>query len=263
MVRPGERIPVDATVLTGRSEVDESLLTGESLPCRRKRPGDRITGGSINGSGLLRAVTRAVGERSTLARIIALVEHAQARKPQIQRLVDRVAAVFVPIVVAVALAAFLGWWLIEDNVTAGIIAAVSVLVIACPCSLGLATPTALMVGTGAAAKAGILIRDAEALERTHRLNTIILDKTGTVTEGKPAVTEVIAHEIDEDALVTLAAAAQTGSEHPLAKAVLDRARGRELPELRDFQSRAGLGLTANVGGRNVVIGNRRSWPSTA
>jgi Cu+-exporting ATPase len=255
-VRPGERIPVDGTVLTGRSEVDESLLTGESLPVG-KQIGDRITGGSINGSGLLRAQTTAVGVESTLSRIIALVEHAQAKKPPVQRLVDRVAAVFVPIVLAIALAAFLGWWLIAGDVTAGVVAAVSVMVIACPCSLGLATPTALMVGTGAAAKAGILIRDAEALERTHRLDTIILDKTGTVTEGKPAVTEVIARDIDEDRLMTLAAAAQTGSEHPLAKAVLAKARGRELPKLMDFQSHAGLGLTANVDGRNIVIGNRR------
>jgi Cu+-exporting ATPase len=256
VVRPGERIPVDGLVLTGRSEVDESLLTGESLPVA-KRAGDKITGGSINGSGLLRAQTTAVGAQSMLSRIIALVEHAQAKKPPVQRLVDRVAAVFVPIVLAIALAAFLGWWLIEGDMTAGVVAAVSVMVIACPCSLGLATPTALMVGMGAAAKAGILIRDAEALERTHRLDTIILDKTGTVTEGKPAVTEVIAHDIDEDRLVTLAAAAQTGSEHPLAKAVLAKAKGRELPKLLDFQSYAGLGLTANVDGRTMIIGNRR------
>ncbi len=256
VVRPGERVPVDGTVLTGRSEVDESLLTGEGLPVA-KRPGDKIIGGSINGSGLLRAETRAVGAQSTLSRIISLVENAQAKKPPVQRLVDRVAAVFVPIVLAVALAAFLGWWLIAGDVTAGVVAAVSVMVIACPCSLGLATPTALMVGTGAAAKAGILIRDAEALERTHRLDTIILDKTGTITEGKPAVTEVITRDIDEERLVTLVAGAQTGSEHPLAKAVLAKAKGRELPRLLDFQSHTGLGLTANVDGRTIVIGNRR------
>jgi Cu+-exporting ATPase len=255
VVRPGERIPVDATVLTGRSDVDESLLTGESLPVT-KAAGDQITGGSINGSGLLRARTRAVGEQSTLSRIIALVEHAQAKKPPVQRLVDRVAAVFVPVVLAVALAAFLGWWLIGGDMTAGVVAAVSVMVIACPCSLGLATPTALMVGTGAAARAGILIRDAEALERTHRLDTVIFDKTGTITEGRPAVTEVIGHDIDEAQLVTVTAAAQTGSEHPLAKAVLARAQGRELPRLLDFQSHTGLGLTADVDGRSIVVGNR-------
>lgn len=221
-------------MLSGQSELDESLLTGESLPVA-KRPGDKITGGSINGSGLLRAETKAVGEQSMLSRIIALVEHAQAKKPPVQRLVDRVAAVFVPVVLAVALVAFLGWWLITGDLTAGVVAAVSVMVIACPCSLGLATPTALMVGTGAAARAGILIRDAEALERTHKLDTIILDKTGTVTEGKPGVTEIIARliQIDEDKLLTIAAAAQTGSEHPLAKAVLPR---REDASCRKFWS---------------------------
>ena len=255
IVRPGERLPVDGRVITGHSEVDESLLTGESLPVT-KQVGDKITGGSINGSGLLRLETTAVGAQSTLSRIITLVEHAQAKKPPVQRLVDRVAAIFVPIVLAVALAAFLGWWLIAGNLTAGVIAAVSVMVIACPCSLGLATPTALMVGTGAAAKAGILIRDAEALEGTYRLDTIVFDKTGTITEGKPAVTEVIAHEIGEYGLVTLAAAAQTGSEHPLAKAVLAKAEGRKLPGLAEFQSHTGLGLTAHVDGRILVIGNR-------
>jgi Cu+-exporting ATPase len=164
IVRPGERVPVDGVVLSGRSQVDESLLTGESLPVP-KAPGDAVTGGSINGSGLLRLQARAVGEQSTLARIIALVEHAQAKKPPVQRLVDRVAVVFVPIVLVVAAATFFGWWLIAGDLTAGIINAVSVMVIACPCSLGLATPTALMVGTGVAARAGILIRDAEALEQ--------------------------------------------------------------------------------------------------
>jgi Cu+-exporting ATPase len=198
-----------------------------------------------------------VGEQSTLSRIIALVEHAQAKKAPVQRLVDRVAAIFVPVVVTIALAAFLGWWLIAGNFTDGIIAAVSVMVIACPCSLGLATPTALMVGTGAAAKAGILIRDAEALERAHRLDTVILDKTGTVTEGKPAVTEIIPNGISECELLTLAATAQKGSEHPLARAVLARAEGLELPKLEEFQSHAGMGLTARAGDRRIAIGNRR------
>ncbi|WP_280981865.1 MULTISPECIES: heavy metal translocating P-type ATPase [unclassified Bradyrhizobium] len=256
VVRPGERIPVDATVLTGRSEVDESLLTGESLPVP-KAAGDKIIGGSINGSGLLRAQASAVGEQSSLSRIIALVEHAQTKKPPVQRLVDRVAAVFVPIVLAIALAAFLGWWLMVGDMTAGVVAAVSVLVIACPCSLGLATPTALMVGTGAAAKAGILIRDAEALERTHRLDTIIFDKTGMITEGRPAVTEIVCHGVDEAQLLALSGAAQTGSEHPLARAVLMKAKGLSFPKLVDFQSHTGLGLTANVDGRRIVIGNRR------
>lgn len=256
VVRPGERLPVDGFVVSGHSQVDESLLTGESLPVV-KNAGDNVTGGSINGSGLLRIETVAVGEQSALSRIIALVESAQAKKAPVQRLVDRVAAVFVPVVVAVALVAFLSWWLIIGNFTAGVLAAVAVMVIACPCSLGLATPTALMVGTGAAAKAGILIRDSEALERAHRLDTVILDKTGTVTEGKPAVTEVIPKGISEYDLLTLAAAAQRGSEHPLAHALLTKANGFDLPRLEEFQSHAGMGLTARVGGRWVAIGNRR------
>lgn len=261
VVRPGERVPVDGVVIGGRSEVDESLLTGESLPLA-KAPGDRVTGGSINGSGLLRIETTAIGEQSILARIIALVEGAQARKAPVQRLVDRVASIFVPVVLVIASLAFLGWWLIAGNVTAGVIAAVSVLVIACPCSLGLATPTALMVGTGVAARAGILIRDAEALEGAHRLDTIVLDKTGTMTEGKPVVTEVIPNGLTERDLLTLAAAAQAGSEHPLAQAVLARARelspaGGAAPSLEEFQSHPGKGLVARVDGQQLIIGNRR------
>ena len=256
VVRPGERLPVDGLVTSGSSEVDESLLTGESLPVA-KVSGDKVTGGSINGGGLLRIETTAVGAQSTLSRIIALVENAQAKKPPVQRLVDRVAAIFVPVVVGVALATFLGWWLIAGDFTAGVIAAVSVLVIACPCSLGLATPTALMVGAGAAAKAGILIRDAEALERAHKLDTMILDKTGTMTEGKPAVTELVPNGVSEAQLLTLAAAAQKGSEHPLARAILAKAAGISLPPFAEFQSHAGKGLTALVDGRPIAIGNRR------
>ena len=256
VVRPGERLPVDGIVVSGTSDVDESLLTGESLPVA-KHKGESVTGGSINGSGLLRIETTAVGEHSTLARIIALVEHAQAKKAPVQRLVDRVAAVFVPIVVTLAGLTFLAWWLLMGQLTAGVIAGVAVMVIACPCALGLATPTALMVGTGAAAKAGILIRDAEALERAHGLDTIALDKTGTLTEGRPRVTDIVAIGISETALLSLTAAAQTGSEHPLARAVLLKADSLELPKLESFQGRPGMGLMAQVTGRTVAIGNRR------
>lgn len=255
VVRPGEKLPVDGVIVSGESEVDESLITGESLPVT-KHPGDRVVGGSINGGGLLRIETTAVGGQSVLARIIALVEHAQARKPPVQQLVDRVSAVFVPIVVTIAGLAFLGFWL-AGHPAAGVIAAVSVLVIACPCALGLATPTALMVGTGAAARAGILIRDPQALESAHRLDTVILDKTGTVTEGKPAVTEIIPRGIEEGELLRLAAAAQTGSEHPLARAVLAKAEGLPMPKLEAFQAHAGRGLTARIDGRRIAIGNRR------
>lgn len=257
VVRPGERLPVDGIVLTGSSAVDESLLTGESLPIT-KAAGDAVTGGSINGAGLLRVSTTAVGEASTLARIIALVEGAQAKKAPVQRLVDRVASIFVPVVLACAAAAFLGWWLVGGHLTQGLISAVSVLVIACPCSLGLATPTALMVGTGAAARAGILIRDAEALERAYRIDTVVFDKTGTLTEGKPTVTDVVPLGAEtEEPLVRMVAAAQKGSEHPLARAILAHAEGMTLPMLDDFQSRTGMGLMATVEGRELAIGNRR------
>jgi len=256
VVRPGERLPTDGRVLSGSSQVDESLLTGESLPVD-KAPDDRVVGGSINGGGLLRVETTAVGEDSTLARVIALVEGAQTRKPPVQRLVDRVAAVFVPVVIGCALIALLGWWALAGSFAAGLIAAVSVLVIACPCSLGLATPAALMVGTGAAARAGILIRDAEALERAHKVDTVVLDKTGTLTEGHPAVTEMIATGAKEPELLQVAASAQAGSEHPLARAVLARAGDMRLGTLAEFQSHGGMGLTAEVDGRRIAIGNRR------
>jgi P-type Cu+ transporter len=255
VVRPGERFPTDGHILTGTSQADESLLTGESLPVD-KHPGDSVTGGAINGSGLLRVQTTAVGTDSTLARIIALVEGAQSHKAPVQRLVDRVAAVFVPIVLACAAAALLGWWLVGGSFASGLIAAVSVLVIACPCALGLATPAALMAGTGAAARAGILIRDVEALERARQLDTVVLDKTGTLTEGHPTVTELLPAASDEAELLALAAAAQTGSEHPLARAVLARAADQPLLPLSDFQGQPGLGLTATVAGRRIAIGNR-------
>ena len=257
VIRPGERIPVDAEVIEGASEADESLLTGESLPVS-KVVGDRVTGGAVNGSGLLRVRTRAVGKNTALARIIALVEGAQAAKAPVQRLVDDVAAVFVPAVLVVALVALLLWWIAFGDFAGGLIAAVSVLVIACPCALGLATPTAIMVGTGMAARAGILIRDPEALELAHRLDTVVLDKTGTLTEGKPAVTALVpADGVGDDELLRLAAAAQQGSEHPLAHAVLARAEGLELPRVAAFTAHVGRGLTADVDGRRLAIGNRR------
>ncbi len=256
VVRPGERLPVDGIVISGQSEADESLLTGESLPVQKKR-GDKVTGGAINGSGLLRVETTAVGERSMLARIIALVERAQVKKAPVQKLVDKVSAVFVQVVLVVALATFLVWWLVIGNVSSGVLAAISVLVIACPCALGLATPAALMVGTGAAARAGILIKDAEALERAHLIDTVVLDKTGTLTEGKPSVTDVVAYGIDERQLLQLVASAQTGSEHPLAKAILTKAGGLAHLALDAFQSLPGSGLTATVGGRRIAVGNRR------
>ena len=259
IIRPGERAPVDGRIISGASALDESLITGESLPVE-KQEGDRVVGGSINGSGFLRVATQAVGAQSTLSRIIALVESAQAKKAPVQKLVDKVAAIFVPVVLGIAALTFLGWWLIAGEPGAGVIAAVSVMVIACPCALGLATPTAFMVGTGVAARAGILIRDAEALEHGRSINAIILDKTGTLTEGKPAVTDVIALTMSDDELVRLAAGAQQGSEHPLAHAILARHgenNSSPLPRLESFTAHVGRGLVAVVEGRSIAIGNRR------
>jgi Cu+-exporting ATPase len=260
VMRPGERAPVDGRIIEGKSAVDESLITGESLPVE-KHAGDKIIGGSINGSGLLRVETTAVGAQSALARIIALVESAQAKKAPVQKLVDRVSAVFVPIVLLVAGITLIGWSLAGDF-AGGLIAAVSVMVIACPCALGLATPTAFMVGTGVAARAGILIRDAQALEHGRNVDAVILDKTGTLTEGKPAVTDIIAlAHLSEHELLRLAAAAQQGSEHPLAHAILTRygenAQATPLPRVEEFQSHTGRGLTAKVDNRLLAIGNRR------
>lgn len=248
-------MPTDGRVLAGVSQVDESMLTGESLPVE-KQPDEMVVGGSINGSGLLRVETTAIGEQSMLARIIAQVKGAQAKKAPVQRLADRVAAIFVPIVLACALAAFLGWYFLTGSFVGGLIVAVAVLVIACPCSLGLATPTALAVGTGAEARAAILIRDAEALERAHRLDIVVLDKTGTVTDGRPEATQLVPHGVAEAELLRLAGAAQTGSEHPLARAVVARAEGMRLPRQEEFRSHPGRGLTARVAGRRLAIGNR-------
>jgi Cu+-exporting ATPase len=258
LVRPGEKIPVDGIIVEGQGQVDESLLTGESMPVD-KGPGDPVTGGSINGDGLLRIRATTVGVESTVSRIIRLVEGAQASKAPIQRLVDQIAAVFVPVVVAIAGITFAVWWVVDGRIPMAIVAAVSVLVIACPCALGLATPTAIMVGTGAAARHGILIKDAEALERAHRVTVVVFDKTGTLTEGKPAVSDVVAADGDTVRLLTLAASAQQGSEHPLARAVLDAARAQGLPLKRigDFRALPGRGLQATVEDHRLLIGSQK------
>src|SRR5471032_1286699 len=222
VVRPGERIAVDGVVEEGASHVDESLITGESLAVARQA-GDKVTGGAINGDGLLLVRATAVGAEATLARIIRLVEDAQAAKAPIQQLVDRVSAVFVPVVLVLALLTFAGWCLAAGDVQTAIINAVAVLVIACPCALGLATPAAIMAGTGVAARHGILIKDAVALELAHRVGTVAFDKTGTLTEGKPALRALAPFEIDAARLLQLAAAVQRGSEHALARAVVDAA----------------------------------------
>ena len=261
VVKPGERMPVDGSILQGESELDESLLTGESLPAHRG-PGDPVTGGSINGSGLLHVEALRVGADSTLSQIVALVEGAQASKAPVERLVDRVASIFVPIVVGIAVATFAGWLAVGADTATAIINAVSVLVIACPCALGLATPTALMVGTGAAARAGILIKDAAALERAHAIDVAVFDKTGTLTEGRPEVRTVLLTESQrgqgEDELLKLAASAQQGSEHPLGRALVraGRERGLALTSPTAFEALPGRGVDATVDGMRLAIGNR-------
>jgi Cu+-exporting ATPase len=257
IVRPGERIAVDGIVESGASEVDESLLTGESRPVS-KQMGDRVIGGAVNGDGMLRVRATEIGAEATLARIIRLVESAQAAKAPVQRLVDRVSAVFVPAVILVALATFLAWWLIVGEAQDGFVAAVSVLVIACPCALGLATPTAIMAGTGVAARAGILIRDAEALERAHQIKIVVFDKTGTLTQGHPVVQDVMAASShDKDAVLRTAAIAQQGSEHPLARAILDAAKHLgKLPALDSFRALPGRGIVAQADGAAILVGNR-------
>ena len=256
IVRPGERVPVDGEVMAGRSELDESLITGESLPVD-KQPGSKVTGGAINGTGLLEVRATAVGADSTLARIIRLVENAQGGKAPVQRLVDQISAIFVPIVVILAVITFLGWFTVTGNFEQAFISAVAVLVIACPCALGLATPTAIMTGTGAAARAGILIKDVESLERAHRLDTIVFDKTGTLTAGRPTIVGTATLRGGEDQLLQLAASVQYGSEHPLARAMLAAAEQHKLPRLpvTDFRSHTGRGVSGTVAGRELFIGN--------
>ncbi len=256
VIRPGERVPADGKVLEGESHADESMLTGEPLPIA-KAPGDRVTGGSVNAEGVLNVAVQAIGAQSTLAKIIQLVENAQARKAPIQRLVDRVSAVFVPVVLGIALLTLLGWGLTTGNWEQAILNAVAVLVIACPCALGLATPTAIMAGTGVAAKNGILIKDAEALESAHAVEAVAFDKTGTLTVGKPAMVAFEAHDADRDSMLALAAAVQAGSEHPLAKAVVDAAKGMQTVRATNVKAVAGRGVHATVNGRRLALGSDR------
>jgi Cu+-exporting ATPase len=258
VVRPGERIAADGLVIEGAGGVDESLVTGESLLVA-KAPGERVVTGSLNAEGRLRIEITALGRDTTLAKIVALVEGAQASKAPVQRLVDRVSAVFVPAVLAIALLTTVAWWLSGVGAETAIITGISVLVIACPCALGLATPAAIMVATGAAARAGVLVKDAAALEAAHGVDTVIFDKTGTLTVGKPQLAAIWPVAGDATGLLALVAAAQQGSEHPLARAVLAAARERGLPlaPLQAFRALPGKGIEAVVEGRRLLVGSRR------
>lgn len=274
LVHPGEKIPVDGVVVDGRSTIDESMLTGESLPVE-KTAGDEVIGGTINKMGLLKFEATKIGKETVLAQIIKLVEEAQTSKAPIQNLADKISAIFVPVVIGIATVTFLVWYFLiplspDAQVglfTRALINTVAVLVIACPCAMGLATPTAVMVGTGKGAEMGILIKKSESLERAGKINTVVLDKTGTITRGQPAVTQILLSEFyaDEDELIRLVASVEKGSEHPLGEAITAEAnaKGMKLSEPLGFSAVAGHGVQAEVDGHQVLVGNRRLMDSQA
>ena len=253
MVRPGESVPVDGEVVDGASSVNEAMLTGESMPVG-KAAGDKVFAATANGQGALRCRATGVGEQTLLAGIIRLVGEAQGSKAPVQRLADRISAVFVPVVCAIALATFAGWWLYAGDFAGALVNAVAVLVIACPCALGLATPTAIMVGTGQGARAGILVKNVEALERAEKIAVLALDKTGTLTKGEPQVTDVVPLAAGADEALRLAAALEQGSEHPLARAVLARAAAVDLQKVANFSATPGQGVAGEVDGRRLRLG---------
>jgi Cu+-exporting ATPase len=265
-VRPGDKVPVDGTVTEGSTSIDESMVTGESLPVS-KQAGDEVVGGTVNGSGSVVVRAEKLGADSMLARIVDMVADAQRSRAPIQSLVDRVSAVFVPSVIGIAVVAFVVWLLVgpEPRLAHALVVAVSVLIVACPCALGLATPMSIMVGVGRGAREGVLIRDAEALEAMEKVDTVVVDKTGTLTEGRPAVTSIVTSgEVSRDDALRLAAAVERSSEHPLAGAVVAAARdaGLEIPGASDFSSQAGGGVSATVEGRDVRVG-KADYASTS
>ena len=258
-VRPGEKIPVDGEVAQGGSAVDESMLTGESVPVD-KRPGDKVVGATVNAHGSLTLRATAVGTDTALAQIIRLVEQAQGSKAPVQRLADRISGIFVPAVLLLAVLTLAGWWLVAGDPAQGMVSAVAVLIIACPCALGLATPTAIMVGTGRGASMGVLIKGGEVLERSKRIDTVVFDKTGTLTRGEMALTDVVAAEgEDEDGVLARAGAVEAASEHPVGRAIVEGARERleALDGVEEFEAVAGHGVRAVVAGTTVHVGRRR------
>jgi P-type Cu+ transporter len=261
VVRPGEKIPVDGLIRDGRSTVDESMLTGESIPIE-KSPGDEVFGGTLNRAGTFRFEATKVGADTALQQIVRLVQEAQGSKAPIARTADVISGIFTPIVISIAIAAFVAWFILgpeETRFTFALVNFVAVLIIACPCALGLATPTAIMVGTGRGAEHGVLVKGGESLEIAHRIDVVVLDKTGTITTGKPALVDVLPHRFDADELLRLAATAERGSEHPLAEAVVLGARERDvlLTDVDAFEAVAGHGVDARVEGRRVLLGNAR------
>ncbi|MEC1731904.1 copper-exporting P-type ATPase CopA [Bacillus mojavensis] len=263
-VKPGERIPVDGEVLEGRSAVDESMITGESLPVD-KTPGDSVTGATVNSNGFLKIKAVNVGKETALSHIIKIVEEAQGSKAPIQRLADQISGIFVPIVLGIAVLTFIWYlWASPGDFAEAISKFIAVLVIACPCALGLATPTSIMAGSGRAAEFGILFKGGEHLEKTHRLDTIVLDKTGTVTNGKPKLTDAFPSDaFEETELLRFAAAAETGSEHPLGEAIVAgvKDKGLEIPKLTHFEAKVGAGISAKAGGKTILVGTRRLMES--
>lgn len=257
LVRPGEKIPVDGKIVEGHSSIDESMVTGESIPIE-KRKGDNVIGATINKHGSFKFKATKVGAETTLSQIIKLIEEAQGSKAPIQRFADNIAAYFVPSVLVIAILTFIMWFTIKSDVSFALLTSVAVLVIACPCALGLATPTAIMVGTGKGARKGILIKGGEALETAHKIKRVILDKTGTITKGVPEVTNIVTFSnIKEEEFLKVAASIEKGSEHPLADAIVKKAKGMKLKTVTDFKAIPGHGITAKIGSKKYYFGNNK------
>ena len=259
IVRPGESIPVDGMIIEGSTSVDESAITGESIPVQKEK-GDKLIAATINKNGSVRIKATEVGEDTAISRIIALVEEASSSKAPIAKMADKVAGVFVPVVMGISLITFIVWLALGYDFSFALNCAIAVLVISCPCSLGLATPVAIMVGTGKGAENGILIESADALETTHSIDTVVLDKTGTVTEGKPVVTDILAFDIDENEFLKLAAGVESASEHPLAEAIVEKAKEKnlEIVSPTEFQAISGRGIVASVSGSKIIAGNEQA-----
>ena len=258
LVKPGEKLSVDGEVIEGSTAIDESMLTGESIPVE-KSIGSNVIGASINKTGFIKYKATKVGKDTALAQIVKLVEDAQGSKAPIAKLADVISAYFVPTVIVLAIISAVGWLMAGETPVFALTIFIAVLVIACPCALGLATPTAIMVGTGKGAENGVLIKGGEALETTHKIKTIVFDKTGTITEGKPVVTDIITNGISENEILALAASAEKGSEHPLGEAIVRGAEEKnlELKSIEEFNAIPGHGIEVKIDGKTILIGNKK------